>query len=180
MAVDQNPHAVNYTVMTWLWGICAAWDFHEFARMRFGMLVNNGKSYKAKIAEGKTNVEYVTTLMGDFGPGTDCMDLDDATLHAPIAGAACKDGVIAAVNFCKTKLHPDVCKGIALPKMYKDMRPDTCWPDRPKPKKKGFDWAPYLQVHAPHSPVSHAPPILPLPCALHACGKLDRLACVFV
>ena len=47
-----------------------------------------------------------------------------------------QDGAMAALAYCKTKLHPDVCKGIALPKMRPDMRPDTCWPDRPKPKKQ--------------------------------------------
>jgi predicted aldo/keto reductase-like oxidoreductase len=113
--VPQNPHAVNYGVMCWLWGICEAWDLHEFARQRFGMLVNNGKSYQAKLADGKTNVEYVTTLMGDFGPGTDCMDLDAEALAAPVAGAACKEGVLAALVFCQTKLHPDVCKGFGAP-----------------------------------------------------------------
>ena len=70
--VPQNPNCVQYGVICWLYGICKAWDFHSYARGRYGMLTGNSKSMKKSTADGKTNEEWVLTMMGDFGALSTC------------------------------------------------------------------------------------------------------------
>jgi len=140
--VPANPHVVHYGVIAWLYSICKAWDFHDFARQRYGMLVGNGKKLDSTVADGKTSSDYVLDIMGDFGPGCDTRTLDSATLAASIEGAPCKDAVLAALEWARENLHPD--KECEIPPMCEDMRPDICWPDRPKPKSDAFDWGGYV------------------------------------
>ena len=166
--VPANPHVVHYGVIAWLYSICKAWDFHDFARQRYGMLVGNGKKLDSTVADGKTSSDYVLDIMGDFGPGCDTRTLDSATLAASIEGAPCKDAVLAALEWARENLHPvsrTTLAGIWLrlphipkkdpnfggqdkeceiPPMCEDMRPDICWPDRPKPKSDAFDWGGYI------------------------------------
>ena len=111
--VPANPHVVHYGVIAWLYSICKAWDFHDFARQRYGMLVGNGKKLDSTVADGKTSSDYVLDIMGDFGPGCDTRTLDSATLAASIEGAPCKDAVLAALEWARENLHP-VSPGIWL------------------------------------------------------------------
>ena len=111
--VPANPHVVHYGVIAWLYSICKAWDFHDFARQRYGMLVGNGKKLDSTVADGKTSSDYVLDIMGDFGPGCDTRSLDSATLAASIESAPCKDAVLAALEWARENLHP-VSPGIWL------------------------------------------------------------------
>jgi hypothetical protein len=36
VCVANNPNAVHFGAIVWQWSICHAWDFHEFARQRYG------------------------------------------------------------------------------------------------------------------------------------------------
>lgn len=140
--VPQNPHVIHYGVIPWLTSICKAWDFQEFARQRYGMLVGNGKKLDEVTADGKTSEDYVLNIMGDFGPGCDPRSLDASVIAASIEGSPCKDAVLAYIEWAKENLHPD--KETEMPPTIPDMRPDICWPDRPKPKNDDYDWSAYI------------------------------------
>jgi hypothetical protein len=50
--------------------------------------------------------------------------------------------VLEYLEWAKANLHPDT--ETEMPPTIPDMRPDICWPDRPKPKADDFDWSGYI------------------------------------
>ena len=59
-------HAVHYAYIAWLWSICHAWGFVEYARERYSGLVNHGKKLAGALEQGKDTLTFVNTMMNDI------------------------------------------------------------------------------------------------------------------
>jgi hypothetical protein len=129
-----------------------------------GMLVNNNKTRAAKLEEGKTPEEYVTSIMGDFGPGCDVGELTDAEL-AQYIGAAnpVKEQVLAALRWADENLGPKGKGKVVAPRP----RPGRAraHPGRPR----GTRCAVWRTRAAASSPL--ASPRLAPAVPLHACRR---------